>query len=93
MTDLDTPYRMPAGVLHAEIDGEEVLLNPDTGMYHLVNRTGRSLLTRMASGETLDRAIRTLSDEAGEEEQRVRGDALTFVEAMVDRGLLEAATD
>ena len=93
MTDLRGRYQMSAGVLHAEIDGEEVLLNPDTGIYHLVNRTGRSLLVRMDEGSTLDEAIRTLSDESGQDVTRVRVDALSFVQAMTDRGLLEPAID
>ena len=28
---------MPPYVLRAELEGQEVLLNPETGVYHLVN--------------------------------------------------------
>ncbi len=93
MSDPSLRYRKPAGILHAEIDEEEVLLNPETGMYHLVNRTGRILLDRMDAGETLDQAMQSLSAGAGEDLNRVRGDAMSFVAAMTTRGLLEPVTD
>jgi Coenzyme PQQ synthesis protein D (PqqD) len=93
MNDPSLRYRMPAGILHAEVDDEEVLLNPETGMYHLLNRTGRFLLERMDAEETLDQAILSLSADAGEDLNRVKGDAMSFVEAMTTRGLLEPVTD
>ena len=92
MTDLGGRYRRPEGVLHAELDGEDVLLNADTGMYHLVNRTGLFLLDRMDRGDTLNDAIRALSEETGTDLQRVSQDALSFVGAMTARGLLERAS-
>jgi coenzyme PQQ synthesis protein D (PqqD) len=93
MTREATRYRTSDGVLHAKIDEEEVLLNPDTGVYHLVNGTGRWLLDRMDEGQTLGEAIRSLSDAAGEDLQRVSAEAISFVEDMEARGLLEQATD
>ena len=41
-----TRYRMPDGVLRADLDGDEVLLNPTTGAYHLLNQTGRQVVAR-----------------------------------------------
>ena len=92
-TDVERRYRRPDSVLFAELEGEEVLLNPDTGMYHLVNTTGRHLLERMDRGDTLSQAIDSLSNETGEDATRVRGDAVSFVEAMTTRGLLERVDD
>jgi hypothetical protein len=93
MSDQGIRYRKPQGVLHARIDDEEVLLNPETGVYHLVNGTGRWLLDRMDEGQTLGEAIRSLSDEAGEDLRRVSAEAVSFVEAMKARGLLEQASN
>jgi len=93
LNDPSLRYRKPAGILHAEVDDEEVILNPETGIYHLVNRTGRFLLDRMDAGETLDQAIGSLSAGSGEDPQLVRGDSLSFVDAMTTRGLLEPVTD
>lgn len=82
-------YRTPAGVLRAEVDGQEVLLNPDTSVYHLVNKTGRALLVRLESGDTLEDAIERLSDETGQTPERIESDVRAFVDAMSERGLLE----
>jgi hypothetical protein len=78
------------------MDGEQVLLNPKTGMYHLVNATGHELLQQMADGSTLEDAVSTLSERSGQPSERVESDAATFVDEMLDRGLLErveAASD
>jgi hypothetical protein len=88
-----TRLRLPEGVLRAEVGGEEVLLNQQTGMYHLINRTGRSLLLRMEAGADLEGAIATLATESGEPRERVERDSLAFVAAMVQRGLLEEAPE
>jgi hypothetical protein len=84
-----TRYRTPEGVLRAEVEGDEVLLNTETGIYHLVNPTGRELLERMDAGVSLDEAVRLVSERSGAEHARVARDAEVFVEAMCDRGLLE----
>ena len=49
-------YVMPSHVLRAELEGQEVLLNPETGVYHLVNETGRELLDGLRDGLTIQEA-------------------------------------
>jgi hypothetical protein len=88
-----TWFRLPEGVLRASLEGEEVLLNQDTGVYHLVNVTGRSLIRSFEGGDSLEDAIRSLATATGESEERVAADASAFVEAMVERGLLEAVVE
>ena len=55
-------YLRARDVLHAQVEGEEVLLNTRTGVYHLVNRTGRELLVRMEAGDSLESAIHALAE-------------------------------
>ena len=81
-------YRVPDGVLKAEMSGEQVLLNPATGVYHLVNATGLVLLTEMDAGKSLEDAIRALSQQSGQSVETVETDAAAFIESMVQRGLL-----
>lgn len=69
--------------------GEEVLLNPDSGMYHLVNPTGRALLSHMEAGRTFEEAVRVFAEETGQPVEGVVADATAFVEGMMARGLLE----
>jgi Coenzyme PQQ synthesis protein D (PqqD) len=84
-------YRVPSGVLRAELDGQEVLLNPSRGIYHLVNETGRVVLNRLEEGKTLEEVIDELSTTWKQSPATVEADARTFVDALLERGLLESA--
>jgi hypothetical protein len=84
-----TTYVLSKGVLRATLEDEEVLLNPKSGMYHLLNRTGRSLLEAMEAGGSLEDAIQVIAKTSGAELATVALDAASFVSRMTDRGLLE----
>ena len=84
-----TKYKMSEGVLRAELDGDEVLLNPETGVYHLLNHTGRSVVTAFDDGSTLETAVEKLATDGGVDRAQVQADAEAFVHAMLGRGLLE----
>jgi hypothetical protein len=88
-----TTYRMPDGVLRAEVEGEQVLLNPDTGVYHLVNSTGLRVISLVEVGTSLDDIVEQISEEAGEPETRVRRDVTEFIRGMIERSLLESVDD
>jgi Coenzyme PQQ synthesis protein D (PqqD) len=91
MSELDKRYRLPGDVLRAVVDDDEVLLEPSSGRYHLVNRTGRAVLDRFDSGEPLEGAIEHLCSETGAPREQVEADVTRFIRAMVERGLLEEA--
>jgi Coenzyme PQQ synthesis protein D (PqqD) len=82
-------YRVPSGVLRAELDRQEVLLNPSQGIYHLVNETGRVVLNRLAEGKTLEEVVDELSTTWKQSPATVEADAWRFVDALLKRGLLE----
>jgi hypothetical protein len=82
---------MPARVLRAKLDGDEVLLNPDTGVYHLLNPTGRLVVEGLDHGRTLNATVEMIASDTGADLMQVQSDAESFVRAMVDRGLLEEA--
>jgi Coenzyme PQQ synthesis protein D (PqqD) len=84
-------YRVPSGVLRAQLDGEEVLLNPSRGIYHLVNETGRAVLNRLEEGKTLEQVVDELSITWEQPPATVEADAQVFVDALLERGLLESA--
>lgn len=81
-------YSIPPEVLRAELAGDEVLLNPNTGQYHLVNATGREVLLVIESGASLEDAARSLSERTGRSERDVLADLHAFVKALLERGLL-----
>jgi hypothetical protein len=86
-------YRVPDGVQRAELDGEEVMLDPQSGVYYLLNATGRFLVACFADGVSFEVAVDRLADETGAGREDVRKDADLFVTAMIERGLLEARSE
>lgn len=82
-------YRVPGGVLRAELEGKEVLLDPARGTYHLVNETGRRLLAGFESGKSVTEVVQDLTGASGELPSRVASDVDAFVRAMMERGLIE----
>jgi hypothetical protein len=83
---------MPDGVLRAELDDDEVILNPETGVYHLLNGSAKKLMESLDAGETLDQAIDSMASTSGANAQRVREDCEAFIHAMLQRGLLEESS-
>jgi hypothetical protein len=83
-----TAYHVPPSVLRASIDAEEVLLNTDTGHYHVLNETGRAVVATVVAGGTSAEATAELAARTGAPEQQVRDDVDAFIDALVDRGLL-----
>ena len=86
-----TTYRIPASVLRANLEAEEVLLNTDTGQYHVLNETGRGVVSSLEAGGTPGDAAVDLATSTGAPLDRVRGDVETFVQALVERGLLDVS--
>lgn len=86
-------YVMPPHVLRAELEGEEVLLNPETGIYHLVNETGRELLDALRDGMTLEEAAQRLADHKRIPAGQAISDATRFVTEMAERGLLAESSE
>ena len=83
-----TRFGVPAGILTADMEGDRVVLNPDTGVYHLVNATGRDLFECLSSGRSLEECVERLAEQTDESRERVREDADSFVRAMLERELL-----
>jgi DNA-binding CsgD family transcriptional regulator len=81
-------YVLPDGVLQASLHDEKVLLNQQTGLYHLLNPTGVELLRLMGEGHSLDEAADAIADATGMSRARVGSDARSFVGEMTRRGLL-----
>jgi hypothetical protein len=84
-------YRLGPSVLRAEVGADEVLLNPDTGVYHLVNGSGREVLTRLCAGEAADAVAADIAAREGVAPAAVTADVTSFVADLTARGLLEPA--
>jgi len=69
--------------------GKYMLLYPEKGL--LLNATGAAIL-RLCTGEhTLSSIVTTLSAEFQSDADVLRAEVVTFVQGLLDRGLLQAA--
>jgi hypothetical protein len=84
-----TTYRVAPGVLKAELGGRQVLLNPDTAQYHLVNATGKRLLALFDEGFSFEESVSRLAEEVDEPVDLINSDATRFVSAMLERELIK----
>jgi Coenzyme PQQ synthesis protein D (PqqD) len=82
-------YRVPDHVLRAPLEEGEVLLNPETGAYHLVNGTGRAILAELEAGLTVPDAAGRVSGTTGHPAKEVLEDTKQLVRSMMERGLLK----
>jgi hypothetical protein len=82
-------YRLADGVLRAELENQEVLLNPATGQYHLLNKTGRRVLALWEQGSSTEEIEELLVAEGGPG-GTVGSDVASFVRALEERGLIVA---
>lgn len=84
-------YKLCSEVLQANLEEGDVLFNPSSGQYHLLNPSARLILTLMESGSTLKEAGRELAKQEGIAEQLAITDSEGFIQGMLDRGLVEEA--
>jgi hypothetical protein len=84
-----TTYRVADGVLRAELEGEAVLLHPGTGVYHLLNPTGVTVLDGIERDGEVASAIVELAERTGQDGEQVARDVDAFVAALVERRLID----
>jgi PqqD family protein of HPr-rel-A system len=82
-------YRLAPSVLHADLDAEEVLLNPATGQYHLLNRTGREIVDALGQGAATTEVAEAIARRTNTPIDQVQRDVESFVAALVSRGLVD----
>jgi len=69
--------------------GKYILLYPEKGL--LLNPTGAAILKRCDGERTLAQIVSGLAEEFSADAERLRGQVLTFVQGLLDRGLLQGA--
>jgi len=69
--------------------GKYVLLYPEKGL--LLNPTGAAILKLCDGEHSLSAIVATLAVEFRSEARALEGEVLTFVQGLLDRGLLQAA--
>jgi hypothetical protein len=82
-------YKVPTHVLRAELSEDQVLLNPETGQYHLVNATGGVVLSALERGQSIDESVEDLARHSDQPIARLKDDVDAFIDTLLQRGLLE----
>ena len=77
-----------ASILHSEIDGELVLLDPHTNAYYGLNAVGSFIWSHLAAGETLDEVREGLVNAFDIDAATAWADLLRLVTELTAEGLL-----
>ncbi|MEP7051043.1 MAG: pyrroloquinoline quinone biosynthesis peptide chaperone PqqD [Pseudomonadota bacterium] len=77
-----------AKLRHDPKTGKYILLYPEKGL--LLNATGAAILTRCTGQQTLSEIVAALALEFQSDEAKVTAEVLTFVQGLLDRGLIQA---
>jgi coenzyme PQQ biosynthesis protein PqqD len=70
--------------------GKHILLYPEKGL--LLNPTGAAILTLCTGEHAVSAIIHRLATQFQSEPERLEPEVLSFVQLLLDRGLLQAAT-
>ena len=88
-SDLDSVRVRPAdGVFVREVDGELVLLNPDSGRYYGLDRVGLAMWEELSSGEPAATAHTRLLTRFDVEPDRLAGDLERLIGELEAEGLV-----
>lgn len=79
--------RRSTDVLTSDINGEIVLLNPETGDCYSLTGVGATVWQAMSDTTTLDDVVAGVCEHFDVEPERAREDAQRFVEQLIDEGL------
>jgi hypothetical protein len=80
-------------VAFAEIDGEAVLLNVDSGIYFGLDGVGTDIWNLLTQGATEDEIVCRLVEEYDAEAAQVRLDVAALLAALRDNGLVRVGDD
>lgn len=85
--------RVSESIVYAELEGEAVLLNVDSGTYFGLNEIGTEIWKRSEQGFTLEEIIEQLCCEYDAERSVLTNDVDRFVVALTEHGLVRRADD
>ena len=86
---LSSRVRIPDGILSRNLQGEEVILNLDTGVYWGLDPLGARIWQLLQQQNGPDTIVKTLFDEYDVTEARLRQDIEDLLTRLVENGLIE----
>jgi hypothetical protein len=86
---LDRTMVASESAVYADLDGEAVLLNVDTGIYYGLDEVGTAIWRVLERGACETEIVERLLEEYDVEPAQLRGDVSTFLALLVDKGLAQ----
>lgn len=89
---LASRLRIPDGILSHNLQGEEVVLNLNNGVYWGLDAVGTRTWALLQENRRLDSIYEIMREEYEVSEERLRQDLLNFMAQLVDNGLVEVVS-
>ncbi len=89
----DRKLRVAPDTLINLIEGEAVLLNLKSESYYGLDAMGAEMWTALTGSDSIGAAYEKLLDEYDVEPDRLRADLSTLVDQLVEKGLVEIASE
>ena len=90
---LGSVLRPHEGLLFHNLQGEEVLLDLNTGIYWGLDEVGTRIWTLLQTDMRVETMLQVMLEEYDIGEARLRQDLLNFLSRLLENGLLEVAND
>lgn len=84
----DAALRRSSDVLTSDINGEIVLLNPETGDCYTLTGVGAAVWQNLSDATTLDAVVQDVCEHFDVEPDRARSDSARFLGQLIDEGLV-----
>lgn len=81
-------YQHKPGILAADMDGETVMMDADTGKYYKLSEIGGRIWTLTKEPISREELIRALTDEYDVDRDQCEEDIAPFMEQMIQNGLI-----
>ena len=88
MIRLDDTIAVNENLMVADLDGEMVLLDTQTGVYFGLNSVGSRIWELVSESHVIKEVISILADEYATTEERLTEDVLNFVNSLFQRSLI-----
>jgi hypothetical protein len=79
--------KLKEAIIFAELDGEAVLLDIDTGIYYGLDQVGTEIWGLLQQGKNEDEIVRQLNEEYDVDLAQLRPDVVSFLAELQDHGL------
>ena len=83
-----TVLKRKSGLMTANMNGSAVMMDIATGKYYNLGETGGRIWELLESPATISDLVQALTAEYDVDQAQCKADVLTFLQQLVDRGLL-----